>query len=216
MGEQILIIEDDQELGPEMKGQLEASGFTVELRTSVTLPLEGLEQFSLVVLDLMLPETYGLDVLKFIRSMGDVPVLIVSARNDSQDVVRALKLGADDYLRKPFWPNELQARVLARLRRPTMQRLQMIRLHGLEIDVDGRSVKVDGEAADLTRVEMDLLLMLARRPGAAVSRQSLCDEVLGNSEGSERTLDVHFSRLRKKIGAQRIATVWGIGYRLVP
>lgn len=216
MSDHILIIEDDEKLGPQMAEQLRSEGFVVDLRDSLQLPLQiEASDYQLIVLDLMLPGAYGLDILKAVREQADVPVLIVSARNDSADVVRALKLGADDYLRKPFWPNELTARVSARLRRPSMQRQQVTRIAGMDIDQEGRTVTIGNESIDLTRVEFDLLALLARRPGAAVSRQTLCDEVLGDSEGGERTLDVHFSRLRKKVGAQRIATVWGIGYRLV-
>src|SRR5262245_19844421 len=165
----------------------------------------------------MLPGTYGMDVLKNLRACCETPVLVLSARNDSADNVRALQLGADDYMTKPFWPDELVERVRARLRRPTMQREGPM-LHGpLRIDFAERDVQVEGRRVDLTRVEFDLLAAIARRPGEAITRQWLVQNVLDpERDGNERTLDVHVSRLRKKLGrAQLVETVWGIGYRLV-
>jgi DNA-binding response OmpR family regulator len=165
----------------------------------------------------MLPGKYGLDVLKRLRTEADVPVLILSARNDTSDKVRALQLGADDYLTKPFWPEELLARVHARLRRPALERDGTIESGDLAVDIEARRVLVKGVAVELTRAEFDLLAALARRPGAAVSRAHLVEKVLDpDRDGTERTLDVHISRLRKKLGpcGGRIATVWGVGYRM--
>ena len=173
--------------------------------------------YSLVILDLMLPGTYGLDVLKYLRRDSDLPVLILSARNETTDKVRALELGADDFVTKPFWPEELIARVQARLRRPVLQRNDAIHVGPFVIDLEGRTVSVDGNTITLTRVEFDLLAVLARRAGSAIPRASLADQVLDpDRDGTERTLDVHISRLRKKVGhaASCIATVWGVGYRL--
>jgi two-component system response regulator MtrA len=173
--------------------------------------------YALAILDLMLPGAYGLDVLKRLRTRSDLPVLILSARHDSADKVRALELGADDYMTKPFWPGELVARVQARLRRPELRRAGVVEAGGLSVDLEGRRVAVDGKPVALTKVEFDLLALLARRPGAAISRAALLEGVLDpDREGTERTLDVHFSRIRKKLGpaGKRVATVWGIGYRL--
>jgi two-component system response regulator MtrA len=144
-------------------------------------------------------------------------VLILSARNETPDKVRALKLGADDYVTKPFWPEELVARVDARMRRPVLQRGALLRAGPLELDVDARRITLEGDALELTKAEFDILAMLARRPGAAVTRAALVDEALDPDQGgTERTLDVHVSRLRKKLGDRGglIKTVWGIGYRL--
>ena len=179
-------------------------------------PLEGL---SLIVLDLMLPGGHGLDVLKHVRGNKEqVPVLILSARTETTDKVRALELGADDYLTKPFWPEELLARVKARLRRPTLAASSgSLTLGPLNLDAEGRVATVDGQPVELTRVEFDLLHALAKRPGAAISRTWLVDHVLdAERDGAERTLDVHVSRLRKKLGAagSMVTTVWGVGYRL--
>lgn len=175
------------------------------------------DAYALIILDLMLPGTYGLDLLKRYRERSDVPVLILSARNDTHDKVRGLKLGADDYITKPFWPEELIARVLARLRRPDLRRGDILRVGGLDLDIAGRRAQLKGEDLALTPVEYALLYALMKRPDAAISRASLLDQALDpDRQGTERTLDVHVSRLRKKLQAEgwRIQTVWGIGYRL--
>ena len=170
----------------------------------------------LVVLDLMLPGAYGLDMLKDLRTVSDVPVLVLSARLDTADKVRALKLGADDYMTKPFWPEELLERVAARLRRPIMSRTDCMELGVLRVDRSRREVTVQGQLITLSKLEFDVLLVLAERPGMAVTRKIITDRALdAENEASERHLDVYISRLRKKLGADVvIETVWGIGYRL--
>jgi len=218
VNDRILLVEDDEKLGDQIARHLAEQGFEVTWRKDGDAALqEDPEDYRLVVLDLMLPGTYGMDVLKSYRRTHDVPVLILSARNETTDKVRALELGADDYLTKPFWPEELVARVQARLRRPVLQRSDRIRVGRLELRESAREVAVDGEPVSLTRVEFDLLLALARRPGVAVERAWLADHVLDPERtGTERTLDVHVSRLRKKLGpcGPLVRTVWSIGYRL--
>ncbi len=220
MNRRILLVEDDEALGSQVVAHLKQAGFSPDwIKNGDEALAASVEPYALAVLDLMLPGAYGLDVLKRFRTRSDLPVLILSARHDSADKVRALKLGADDYMTKPFWPEELVARVQARLRRPEMRRGGIVDAGPLAVDLEGRLVEVDGKEIPLTKVEFDLLAALARRPGAAVSRAQLLDEVLDpDREGTERTLDVHFSRLRKKLGpaGRRIATVWGVGYRLDP
>ncbi|QRN96431.1 response regulator transcription factor [Archangium violaceum] len=217
MGERILLIEDDQQLGAQITDFLGRAGFEATW-WSEGRPLQPGEAatYRLVILDLMLPGTYGMDILRQLREGSDVPVLILSARNDTADKVRALKLGADDYMTKPFWPEELVERIRARLRRPVMQRQNAVELGGLSVDLESHEVRVQGKPVELTRVEFELLAALARRPGAAVTRQWLVENVLDpEREGTERTLDVHVSRLRRKLGpGKHIETVWGIGYRL--
>ena len=217
MAERILFLEDDQELGAQVSQRLRAAGFEVtwwtEGRRLAPSDMAGL---ALVILDLMLPGTYGMEILADLRKSSEVPVLVLSARNDSHDKVRALKLGADDYMTKPFWPDELIERVRARVRRPTMQRTDVVDAGPIHIDLARREVTIAGAVVELTPVEYGFLLALARRPGMAITRSWLVDNVLDpDREGSERTLDVHASRLRKKLGqAGLIETVWGIGYRL--
>jgi len=218
MKRQILLVEDDAELGKQIVGYLEQHGFetTWVQNGSDALRLTP-ETFDLIILDLMLPGAHGLDVLKHVRRDADLPVLVLGARNDTTDKVRALELGADDFVTKPFWPEELLARLQARLRRPVLERDGVIEIGDLAIDTRARRVLVGNDAVELTRLEYELLTALARRPGAAITRRWLVDHVLDpEREGGERTLDVHVSRLRKKLGrcGKAIATVWGVGYRL--
>ncbi len=217
MEETILLIEDDKELGTQIIKYLHRGGFRTLWDTEGEWLLPGsLSSISLVILDLMLPETPGLDILKRLRTFSDVPVLVLSARNNTQDKVRALQLGADDYMTKPFWPEELMERVHARLRRPMMAHGEPIQFGPVALDLGSRTVKVDDKPVDLTKVEFNLLAALASREGEAITRRWLVDHVLDpDKDGTERTLDVHVSRLRKKLKSKSlIETVWGIGYRL--
>ena len=216
--EKILVVEDDQRLARQVLGYLAEAGFATEWLSDGDAALAcSPAAYRLIVLDLMLPGTYGLDVLKHVRAQSDVPVLVLSAKTDTLVKVRALELGADDYLTKPFWPEELLARVQARLRRPSAQRDGQIELGPLRLDVAARRAFLAGEEVELTGVEFELLRALARRPGTAVQRTWLVAPGPDPArEGGERTLDVHISRLRRKLARQPgcIATVWGVGYRL--
>jgi len=219
MAERVLLIEDDRELGAQIVERLQRAGYHTEWwQEGRAIDRDAPPEADLVVLDLMLPGRYGLDVLRDLRACSEVPVLVLSARNDTADKVRALKLGADDYMTKPFWPDELLERVRARLRRPALQRDDVVEVGALRLDVVARAVSVRGKAVELTRVEYEFLVALARRPGVAVTRKWLCEHVLDpERDGGERSLDAHVSRLRKKLGPEHaIETVWGIGYRLGP
>ena len=218
----VLVVEDDEKLGRQVVQALQGAGFApVWAKRGDDALAEDAASFELIILDLMLPGTHGLDVLKEIRKHDHpVPILVLSARLDTTDKVRALELGADDYMTKPFWPDELVARVRARLRRPVLATgAEAIEINDLRIAIDARLVTVAGVTVELTKVEFDLLAALARRTGAAVSRAWLVEHVLDpERDGDERTLDVHVSRLRKKLGTAGplITTVWGVGYRLNP
>lgn len=216
----ILVVEDDPRLGREIQYTLRENGFDVTwLSDGAQAAREDPEDYRLVVLDLMLPNKHGFDILKEYRERSDVPVIILTARTDTHDKVRGFKLGGDDYLTKPFWPEELVARVHARLRRPSIEHDADRSLGPLQIDFDQRVVTVDDAEVELTRTEFDILAALAKRPGAAITRRRLVERCLDEErEGTERTLDVHVSRIRKKLGdaADLLQTVWGIGYKLVP
>ncbi len=215
MADRILLVEDDAKLGAQIVEHLEAEGFVVRwIKNGDEARNADLDVLSLVILDLMLPGTYGMDLLKIYRDRSDVPVLILSARNETADKVRGLKLGADDYVTKPFWPEELVARVTARLRRPILSRGDVLTVGPFQIDTGARTAEIEGERLELTPSEYDILATLARRPDNAITRTALVEAAL--DLGSERTLDVHVSRLRKKLGdrGKHIETVWGIGYRL--
>lgn len=216
----ILLVEDDPRLGAEIRETLAGEGFAVTwLQDGAKAIRAKPDAYRLVVLDLMLPNKHGFDILKEFRESSDVPVIILTARTDTHDKVRGFKLGGDDYLTKPFWPEELVARVNARLRRPTIEHEADRSLGPLTIDFDRRVASVDDAELDFTRVEFDILAALAKRPGAAVTRRQLVERCLDEErEGTERTLDVHVSRIRKKLGdaSELLQTVWGIGYKLSP
>lgn len=216
MASHILLIEDDRALGAQIVAQLNGAGFKTSWWTEGRLVGSEASAFDLVMLDLMLPGTYGMQILRELRRDSDVPVLVLTARNGSADKVRAFELGADDYLTKPFWPEELLLRVHARLRRPVLQRSTEWVFGDLRLDPARLDVAVGGVQVALTRVEFALLEALVRRRGEPVTRAWLVTHILDrDADGSNRALDVHVSRLRGKLGDVRwIETVWGIGYRI--
>lgn len=217
MTHRIIVVEDDEAVAAEVLLQLRDAGFDPSwLPHGRDLACSQAIDASLVLLDLGLPEVSGLDLLRVIRRRSDVPILVVSARADAIDRVSALRLGADDYLVKPFSSEELVERVRARLRRPMLQRDEALELGRVRIDFAAHAASVDGASVPLTVVEFRLLSVLAKRCGSAVTRRALVNAVLDpDRDGTERTLDVHISRLRRKLGSHDvIQTVWGIGYRM--
>jgi len=222
MSRRVLLVEDDNELGGQIVHRLRDNGFeAVWWREGRRVALDDVRGFDLIIVDLMLPGVYGMDMLKDVRACSEVPVLVLSARDATADKVRALKLGADDYMTKPFWPEELMERVRARLRRPALGRGDVLEAGALRIDRARREAQWKGERLELTRVEFEFLSALAERPGEAMTRRALAERALDpERDGGERTLDVHVSRLRKKLAqmgeTSLIETVWGIGYRLAP
>jgi len=220
----ILIIDDDVELCELVGEYLGREGFEVEAAHNGDKGLERAlaGEYALVVLDIMLPGMTGLDVLRHLRSESRTPVLILTARGEEVDRIVGLEIGADDYLGKPFNPRELLARVRAILRRSQAapaSAAALVALGDVELDPGARTVTREGKAVELTAVEFSLLEALMRSAGQVVTREFLAQTVLGRRfVAYDRSIDMHVSKLRKKLGPQpgnegeRIKTVRGVGY----
>lgn len=228
--QRILIVEDDRSIAELERDYLEINGFKCDIaedgRTGLAKAVS--EDYALVVLDIMLPEMDGFEVCARLRSQKDIPVIMLSARKEDIDKVRGLGLGADDYMTKPFSPNELVARVkshIARYERLTgggrqvEPKSNILKVRGLEIDRDGRRVFINGEEKNMPQKEYDLLLFLAENPNRVFSKDQLFDRIWGyDAFGDISTIAVHIRRIREKIetdmeNLQYIETVWGVGYR---
>ena len=221
---QIVLIEDDVDIRRLVADALAAQGHDVE---SAAAALEGLQltvkgKPDLVVMDLGLPDLDGTELLRMIRSVSQVPIIVITARGADEVVVRTLDSGADDYLVKPFSVAQLEARVRALLRRgAAADSGETIRIGDLMIDAAAREATLAGESIDLSPKEFDLLRVLAERAGEVVSKRALMAEVWREPYGgAERTVDVHLSWLRSKLGetAQEpryLRTVHGVGVKLV-
>ena len=231
MTQRLLMIEDDQRLADMVAVYLGQNGFEVEQAGSASAGLQRLlsalpdRPFSIVLLDIMLPDGNGLDLCRQIRSQAHaastVPIMMLTAKGDAMDRVVGLELGADDYLAKPFEPRELLARLRAILRRPRTAQvtaLGLLRFGELEIDRDARTLRVHGRDAVVTSYQFNLLVAMAERPGRVLSREQLLDAVKGEVlEAFDRSIDVHIGRLRSAIEddprkPKRIITVRGVGY----
>ncbi len=216
-----VVIEDDPSISELLQLYLAREGYDVHAtpsgETGVALVREHTP--ALVILDLMLPDSSGFDVLKAVRSFSNCPLIILTAKDAEHDKILGLELGADDYMVKPFSPGELMARARAVQRRTAGQEepangTQV--LGGIELSPAERTVKVDGVAVELTPKEFELLHYLLVNRGLALSRERLLQEVWGYSSfGDARTVDVHVGQLRKKLGgwSKAIQTVWGLGYK---
>ena len=227
MKKRILIIEDELEIAELEKDYLELSDFEVDIEGNGSAGLEkALEQdYSLIVLDLMLPGTDGFEICKQVRERKDVPILMVSARKDDIDKIRGLGLGADDYMTKPFSPSELVARVKAHLARyerlmgSPVKENAVIEIRGIKIDKTARRVFVNGKEKPFTTKEFDLLTFLASNPNHVYTKDELFREIWDmESIGDIATVTVHIKKIREKIEAdtsnpQYIETIWGVGYR---
>lgn len=222
--ELILIVDDEPNIRELARLYLSREGFQVQTVSNGALALAQVRQQppSLMVLDLMLPEMDGWEVCRRVRANSNLPIIMLTARDDDIDKILGLEMGADDYLTKPFNPRELVARVRAILRRTThtLSNAQESprQLGNMLIDPSGRNVIIADQKIDLRTKEFDLLLTLADHLNIVLSREQLLDLVWGyDFYGQTRTVDVHVAHLREKLGQSNltIETVWGKGYKLV-
>jgi len=224
VGTRILAVEDDERIRSAVKLALEDEGWTVDEAESGE---EAIDMFNrskpdVVLIDIMLPGIDGFELCRTLRRTSDVPVVMVTARNDTHDVVAGLEAGADDYLTKPFAPKELSARIRALLRRirPSAPGHARLVFGDVELIPDEGKVLRSGEEVHLTKTEFRLLCELAESPGKVLSREALLDKVWGYDYfGDGRLVDVHIRRLRTKIetdpaNPRHVVTVRGLGYRL--
>ena len=218
----ILVVDDDVALAEMIGIVLENDGYRVVFCSDGSQALSQFQEHNpdLVLLDVMLPGMDGFDVCRAIRRVSDAPIVMLTARSDTADVVTGLEAGADDYVPKPFKPKELGARVRARLRgREDSQVDEGLTLQDLTIDVAGHIVKRDGRMIALTPLEFDLLATLARSPWKVFSREELLEQVWGYRHAADtRLVNVHVQRLRSKIERdpekpELVVTVRGVGYR---
>ncbi|WP_106539341.1 MtrAB system response regulator MtrA [Haloactinopolyspora alba] len=220
----VLIVDDDTALAEMLGIVLRGEGYehTIITRGDEALPMFREFKPDLVLLDLMLPGRDGIDVCKEIRSESGVPIVMLTAKSDTVDVVVGLESGADDYVVKPFKPKELVARVRARLRRTDDPKPETLQVGDVEIDVAGHSVKRNGVPISLTPLEFDLLACLARRPWQVFTREELLEKVWGYRHATDtRLVNVHVQRLRSKIEhdperPEIVVTVRGVGYKAGP
>jgi DNA-binding response OmpR family regulator len=220
----VLVVEDEASIASFVAAYLKNAGFNVRTTASgnEALRLVESEKPELVVLDLMLPDIDGVEVCKRIRQNTDLPVLMLTARDEDVDKIIGLEVGADDYMTKPFNPRELVARVRAILRRSTAKgtnRESAVIRHGdLVVDAGRREAKVGDQEIQLAPKEFDLLWELLDHRGLVLTRDQLLERVWGYTfAGDTRTVDVHVRQLRRKLGdASPIVTVWGVGYKVSP
>jgi two-component system, OmpR family, alkaline phosphatase synthesis response regulator PhoP len=220
----VLVVEDESSIASFVALYLKNAGYGVRTAANGTEALSAAssEQPDLIVLDLMLPDIDGIEVCKRIRQRSDVPILMLTARDEDVDKIIGLEVGADDYLTKPFNPRELVARVKSILRRAAPARREresaVIRHGDLSVDAGRREVRVGEEEVQLAPKEFDLLWELLDHRGLVLTRDQLLERVWGYTfAGDTRTVDVHVRQLRRKLGdASPIVTVWGVGYKVSP
>jgi two-component system response regulator CpxR len=219
--ERLLVVDDDADLCHLVTRYLMREGFEIDQAGGGAAGIERArtKDYSLIMLDVMMPDTDGFDVLRSIRHHSRTPVLMLTARGDTHDRIRGLEMGADDYLPKPFEPAELVARIRAILRRAAPHRpIAAIAIEDIELDGGARTVRRKGVTVDLTTVEFDLLAMLMSFAGTKVSREDLVRKVLGRDFSPfDRSIDTHVCNLRRKLGplddgTERIKGVRGAGY----
>jgi two-component system, OmpR family, response regulator MtrA len=217
----IMVVDDDQDLAEMLGIVLSGAGYEVDLvgRGDEVMALFTAQNPDLVLLDVMLPGIDGVEVCKLIREKSLVPIVMLTAKGDTQDVVAGLEAGADDYMVKPFNPSELVARIKVRLRRTIGDASIGLRIGNIEIDQISHTILKDGEPIGLTRLEFDLLVALAKEPGRVFTREALLSEVWGYRPATDtRLVNVHIQRLRSKVerdpeNPEIVLTVRGVGYK---
>ncbi len=223
MQERILVVDDEPRVVKLARDYLEKNGFQVISAGDglAALALARREKPDLIILDLMLPGMDGREVCRILRAEASVPVIMLTALAEESDQIVGLELGADDYVTKPFSPRALVARVRAVLRRAQgkLKPAAVLRIGGLEVDLEGHGVRLDGQEVRLTPNEFRLLEVLARHPGQTLTREQLLDDLHGDAiPGFDRSIDSHIKNLRRKLEAVSeahfIETVYGVGYRL--
>jgi len=216
----ILVVDDDQDILEIVEIVCKEERIEVSTAYSAKTMYEKLsnDTFDLVVLDIMLPDANGLDLIKSLKNMyGDLPVVFLTARKSDIDMILGLELGADDYITKPFSPRALVAKIKAVIRRVTKNQINQgdkIKFGNLVVDLDAYRIFKGNKKIELTRREFELLKLFIRNPERVFDRNDLLDKVWGEDfYGDYRTIDVHISKLREKIGKNYIKTVRGIGYK---
>ncbi|WP_446665399.1 MtrAB system response regulator MtrA [Flexivirga sp. B27] len=220
----VLVVDDDPSLAEMLGIILQGEGLDVTFCATGDRAMEAFHDSKpdVVLLDVMLPGIDGVEVCRLLRAESTVPIVMLTARTDTVDVVLGLESGADDYITKPFKPQELVARVRARLRRGDDVESESITLGDLSIDVSGHVVQRDGAPILLTPLEFDLLVALARKPWQVFSRETLLEQVWGyRHAGDTRLVNVHVQRLRSKVekdpeNPEIVLTVRGVGYKAGP
>jgi two-component system, OmpR family, response regulator ResD len=218
----ILVADDEKEMLDLVSSYLNKEGYLV-LRASnglEALKLVESQKIDLVVLDILMPYLDGFSTCERIRSVSNVPIIMLTAKSDERDRIHGIKIGADDYIVKPFSPKELIVRIAAMLRRTydfnNLTEASVLAIDNMKINLKGRKVMIEDEIIELTRKEYDLLLFLVRRPNQVFNREQLLDHVWGMeyNKGTLRTVDTHIKTLRYKLGEQghTVKTVYGIGY----
>jgi DNA-binding response OmpR family regulator len=227
MTPRVLIVDDDAELCALVATYLTREGFDVEVADGLSVAVDRVtpDRYSLMVLDVMMPGVSGFDILRQLRVKSTLPVIMLTARGDAMDRVVGLELGADDYLAKPFNPQELVARIRAILRRtaprPASARTSAVTVDDVTLNPEARHVRVGNREATLTTVEFDLLERLMRAAGDVVARETLVRDVLGRDFSAfDRSIDTHVYHLRRKLGpttagGDRIKGIRGVGYLYV-
>jgi len=224
MKARVLVVDDDPALAEMLTIVLRGEGFETAIVADGSRALSAVRELKpdLVLLDLMLPGMNGIDVCRAIRAESGVPIVMLTAKSDTVDIVLGLESGADDYVVKPFKPKELVARVRARVRRTEGEPAESLLIGDIAIDVPGHQVIRDGKAISLTPLEFDLLVALARKPRQVFTREVLLEQVWGYRHAADtRLVNVHVQRLRSKIEKdpehpEVVLTVRGVGYKAGP